>query len=190
MVKVAITYELLMDGLVHMFILLCVLSVLFIVVISQTETRALQTEFDSALVTYLEKALNDAQETALEQNNVNIKEKLSQSNQVLAFARREFSQPDRAVRATNRGLYFRATVICVAMLLLIIVSFLVAKYVASMNIWPMVRHISISNLTILIMAGAIEYLVFTRVAVKYIPVLPSKITDTLITSLKQTFAAS
>lgn len=181
---VQLSFELFMDGLVHMFVLFVVLTVIFIAVISTTETKALQTEYDNAITTHLQAALVDAHSDSKEQSSINLRDELAKSEDVLAFARREYNTPDLAVQNNNQSLYFRAGLICTLLFIMVVACFLVAKLEGGTAIAGILSHIALNNLTILVLVGAVEYMVFTRVAKKYIPILPSKITNTLIDDLK------
>jgi hypothetical protein len=93
-----------------------------------------------------------------------------------------YNEPDKTVEMNNKWL-FRALLLANIILIVgILVSIVVVKY--SCGKCPPIKEILVENGIIFAFIGIIEYLFFTHIALKFIPVKPSTMVDRFFEDVK------
>ena len=97
-----------------------------------------------------------------------------------------FSQDDITRKSINNEVFFYIKFTCILLIIfLVLVTFYLLK-TKSITI-DQIKEISIENVLTFIFVGIVEYVFFTNVAMKYIPIEPSLIFKSLINSLNKEF---
>ena len=160
--------------LIHVVILFTFLSALFFVYISRVESEA----FKSELGDIVEKSVSNILEKQPE--IANYTEMISP--QLTTFANL-YAKPARYVIEHNTVVKFSAVFTILLLLAVILSILLVVKLECGENIG--LKDILVENIIIFTLVGFVEYLFFTRVAIKYIPTPPSLLTNTIFDSIKK-----
>lgn len=94
-----------------------------------------------------------------------------------------YGSHDPIAEQNNNWLIKVVIMVNIMLFIIFILPTLILKYVCEKDI-P-IKHILIENLVIFALIGVVEYLFFTHIASKYIPVKPSTIVHSFIESLKR-----
>jgi hypothetical protein len=170
--------ELAFNLLLHTFVFFAVLTVLYILVISPMETKALATQVQGAAYAGVQAALTAAtpEET--------------QALQGMLPALRRLRAVSPSVDPTrelhNQSVLASAWVIVGALGLAFVVAACVMA-AARMKLGATMGHVFAENAIMLAILGAIEGGFFMLVASKYVPVMPSVLADTAVGTLKANF---
>ena len=97
--------------------------------------------------------------------------------------KKSYSTPDPVVTKNNNWLFGSIILTNIALLVLVTIVILSVKYQCGQCV-P-IGHILLVNLVTFTFIGCVEVLFFTKVAIKYLPVKPSAITQTFFDSLRQ-----
>lgn len=162
---------------IHVAILFLFLSAFFILYVSHIEKQA----FDRELEADIGRNLHSAFSKLDPQYQSQVIGLIS----LLPFDALEnlYDRPSAAVTVNNKWLFRVIILINVALLVLIIISIIIMTYSCERCI--SLRDILIENAIIFSAVGVIEYLFFTHVAIKYIPVKPSTMITAFIEDLKK-----
>lgn len=93
--------------------------------------------------------------------------------------------PIEYISSNNKNLIY-LSIIGISLLFIILVA-MIAYYVFYKKYDIGLKHILLENLVIFSIAGVIEFLFFTHIAVKYIPVTPDAATGNVIDGVKDKF---
>jgi len=162
---------------IHVAILFCFLSAFFILYVSHIETQAFNAELVANIGPNLQTAFSKLSPRVREQT-LKIIRRLP-----LNTLEKLYDKPSKAVTVNNQWLFKVIILINVALLILIIVSIVIITYSCERCV-PL-KDILIENAIIFSLVGLIEYLFFTHVAIKYIPVKPSTMITAFIEYLKK-----
>lgn len=164
--------------LLHVFILFLFLSLLFKVFISQIETNTFQNEIEDLIDTNMNKTLN-----AYLLKDPIFKQKIKTNQTFLSTLDQMYSQPDPITSINNTWVMNLnlAIIILIGISIFIVLGFLYFSCKKCMNL----KDILLENLIIFSAIGSIEYLFFTQIAFKYIPVPPSLLIKTVYDTVKQ-----
>jgi hypothetical protein len=165
--------------LVHVIILFSFLSLFFFMYISKVESAAFKNELGGLVSEKINELLDD---------NPELIEQLEPVKGNIASIASLYNSPSETTVQRNISLKFLSafTVIALMGILLTIVLTLSLECGESVNL----THILIENVVIFICIGIVEYMFFTRVAIKYVPVVPSTMTNTLLQTFKDTIINS
>ena len=158
---------------VHVTILFTILSIFFILVISKVSHDAINHEFVNLLNDKLEPKINE-----VFRKNPEITSYASQLSSTKLF-----TDKDITVKYNNKWNYYTIYMTAAFLIILTALYPLILKYMCNKCI-P-VKDIIIINVVVFVFIGIVEYLFFTHIAMKFIPVKPSVITVSLLNNLKQ-----
>ncbi len=173
------TIELNLDIAIHVLILFTFLTIFFFTYISKLEKNNLD-NLTSDIINKNTKNILD---------NVNVYSKNyrykvdwkginDKANSLLSL--KDKTQEDIN---NNNNLLLRNSIIIIVVLCFVITAIILyLKYILKINI--NITHILIMNLIIFSLTGLIEFLFFTFVASKYVPVTPDKISNTVLDRIK------
>jgi len=152
----------------HIFLLFTFLSIFFWLVIRKVETTSINNELNTAIDSNIK--------------NLNIKKRIIPDN-VFNYLNKVFSQESPEVKKNNYWVFFYNISIIIFLLLTLILVIIVLKLSCGhcLSIWEIISE----NVFILLLVGAIEYMFFTYIASKYVPVLPSYLPTILVNDLKE-----
>lgn len=161
---------------VHVVILFLFLSAFFIYYISGLEYNAFNNEIDENIKVHLGDALNKL--------NPVIKDKLKAvgSSDAISYLENSYNSEDPVASMNNKWLFRIVVIINILLFLSVALPTLVLNYICDAKI-P-IKNILIENGIIFAFIGAVEYIFFTYIASKFIPVQPSVIIRSFIASLK------
>lgn len=169
------------DILVHIFILFLILSLLFWAIISKISSDAITHEVNNNI----DNAFSDYKKNMTEQELLNFKKHVKENYYLLSIMKKIYSRPDEVMIKNNNWLkVFNFTVII--LLISILTVLLITLYVSSNTCIPIINILK-ENLILFIFIGIVEYLFFIKIGMKYVPVLPSKIIDSIVNRLNENF---
>lgn len=157
----------------HVLILFTILSLFFMLYIAPVERHALENEIEDQI------------EDLISSNTVHVSDdmrKILRSDTVNNI-KEVYSKPHKIMEQHNSWLFTSIIMTNVAMFLLVTISTLLLIYQCNQCI-P-IGHVMLENLITFIFVGFVEYLFFTRVALKYIPTPPSTIVNRVVERLKE-----
>lgn len=156
----------------HVLILFTILSLFFMLYIAPVEKKALDNE--------LENQIDDL----ITSNTVHMSEDLRKiiNSDAVNKMKEVYSKPHKLTTQHNSWLFTSIVSTNIAMFLLVTISTLLLIYQCDKCI-P-IGHVMTENIITFIFVGIVEYLFFTRVALKYIPSPPSAIVKRVLTKLK------
>ena len=162
----------------HIFILYSFLCAFFILYVSKVERAAFQNEFDTVIADNLPTALLNADA----KSGGKLKPVLQQMMPVLQILNNIYSQPSAEVEVYNEWLF--RSMILVIVILAVTFSLMTGILKYGCKTCLPVRHIVTENILMFAVIGVAEYLFFTRIASKFIPVPPSLLVNTLVDRIK------
>lgn len=173
------TIELNLDIAIHVLILFTFLTIFFFTYISKLEKLNLDNITTGIINTNTNQALDNLNKYSKQYKyNIDWKAINDKATQLLSVT--DKTQKDIE---NNNNILLRNSIIVICILFLIITGIILyLKYVLRINI--NVSHILIMNLVIFSLTGLIEFLFFTFVASKYIPVTPDTISNTILDRIK------
>ena len=168
------TSSIIFSSFLHALILFTILSALFILVISQLESKAFKNEINDNIQKYLPQALA--------QNDKDGSLKKVIKNLPIDNLKQIYSIPSAETSVYNSWLKKAMFIIIGAAIVVLIVSALFLYFTCGKKIplW----FIIIENLIIFLFVGIFEAVFFLKIASKYVPVPPSLLINTLYSDLK------
>ncbi len=173
------TIEFNLDIAIHVLILFTFLTIFFFTYISKLEKENLD-NITSDMITKNTKNLLDNINLYSKEYKYNVDWKAinNKANELLAVQDKTQQNINN-----NNDLLLRNSIITIIVLFFIItIVILYIKFVLKINI--NISHILIMNLIIFSLTGLIEFLFFTFVASKYIPVTPDTVSNTVLDRIK------
>lgn len=172
--------SLFLNVIIHVAILLSILTIFFDLVISKTMTEAFEGELSSAISENLPKALDKAK-----QNNSQICTATKAANDDGIFDKLKllYSQPSGEVEVNNK--YVKTTGLALAIMFASLFALTYTLLRISCGYCRSLPTLLLENVIIFIFVGAIEYMFFTHIAMKYVPVPPSLMVESFINNLKK-----
>jgi hypothetical protein len=161
---------------IHVVILFTILSVFFMMYVSKISTEALNGELKDAIDKGLDTLISNIPEDSREKVISYVK-KLP-----LDGFKRYYTGVDPFVAMYNKWLFRTNIILIISMMLAVTMG--VGLLIYSCQQCIDIKHIIKENIITFIFVGIIEYVFFTKVAIKYIPSLPSTIITSAINSLK------
>lgn len=175
-----------LDIALHVLILFTFLTIFFFVYISKLEKQNLNNVTDSLIEEKTGNLLNtvDEWQNKLKKLNDNIDIKIDW-NVVNNISDKliEKSKDETVQIKNNNDKLFKESMIIILSLFILFIGLVIVLFLLGYNIH--LKHIIIVNLIIFSLTGVIEYLFFTNVASKYIPVNPDFTTNTILDRLKK-----
>jgi hypothetical protein len=183
--------EFAMNFILHVFILFTVLTTLFVVVIAPLETKSITKE------------LNHACDQAISMGVADLEQQLSKMRPVARAAavaslkatvpkleelQQKYTTPDPAVVQSNKKTLNVAYGI-IAVLGFTLITFISTMAGSGVKVRAPVAQVLLENLIVFIFVGGAEALFFLQVASKFIPIMPSSLGTTVLTTLQQLFPA-
>jgi hypothetical protein len=147
----------------HISLLMTILSMLFFTAIMPAERGALQHEIKNGLSTFLTPLLAPGSPFTLLLNNI--------PTNLLKQSLDGFNTPDFYISDMNERLVAQAVTMCVILVLMFVGSYIALRF--SCGFCPEIVSLILENLCTFAFVGIIEYLFFTRVALHFVPTLPS-----------------
>jgi len=158
---------------VHVTILFTILSVFFILVISKVSHHAINHEFvdlmDNKLQPHVTQFFKEYPEL------------LPLTNQLSSS--KIFTDENITVKYNNKWQYITLYMTIAFLISLVVLYPLILQYMG--NTCIAIKDTIVLNATIFIFIGIIEYMFFTHIAMKFIPVKPSVITISLLNDIKK-----
>lgn len=173
-------FELAVNAVTHVFILFTALTVLFVLVISKTETDAIEGEILGALTTHLSNTLAEGNR----KSSGKLKEFLAPTVPAISTVELSVQGDDEATVNYNNGLFQNAYLVCGLFLTIIITMIVTMRYGADLHLTRVFLLIIAANIVLFMIIGAIEFTFFKKVAIHYVPVRPSFLTEHVIGSIK------
>jgi len=163
---------------VHVLILFTVLTALFIYIIADLETNAVKSELDNNINNIVNKLFETSN---VDINSIkNIVKQLPQT-----VLKKLYIKQYEPAKVSNDWLFtvMKANIAVIALLIvtMIIIPMLLCK--ENVNI----KHILAENALTFTFVGIAEYLFFTHIAFKYVPVKPSVFITSFLDSMKSKF---
>ena len=158
---------------IHVTILFTILTIFFILVISKVSHNAINHEFVNLMDDKLKPHINEV---------------FRKTPQLIPFtshisSSKLFTNEDITVKYNNKWQYITMYMTIAFLIILTTLYPLILKYTCNKCI-P-IKDIIILNITIFVFIGIVEYMFFTHIAMKFIPVKPSVITVSLLDDLKR-----
>jgi len=164
----------------HFILLLSFLTILFIYLISKLSSDAFNGEVGHLLKEIMEKNT----ETMKKDPSFEYTSKLLPLDKL----HKMFKKQEPTVRTHNDDLIRLIVIINTLLWIFFIVLILVLKYNCDSHL--NIKEIIFENFVLFTLVGFVEYLFFTRIAVKFIPVEPSFISKQFVDALKNKFKSN
>lgn len=166
--------EFIVNMLLHSILLFNILSILFIKYISKITTHTFNEEISHTITTSMGEKFN----TIMNNNIVHGLVKDKTKTQIYNL----FAKPYKETEIRNKGLFDMVIVSNIMLWVTVIIIILIFKF--SCNAEINMTHIITDNIAVFTIIGIFEYIFFKKIALKYIPVLPSFISNEAISTLK------
>jgi hypothetical protein len=168
------------DLFMHFIILFSFLTILFIYLISKLSTNAFNGEVGHLLKDIIHKNTEKMKKDPSFENNSKLLP--------LDKLHKMFNKQDPTVKTHNEAIIRLIVTINILLWLFFIVLILVLKYNTDSNL--NLKEIIFENLVLFAFVGFVEYLFFTKIALKFIPVEPSFISKQFLDALKNKFKSN
>lgn len=165
-----------MNVLIHVIILFSFLSMFFFAFVSKVEEKAFKNELGDMIEENLNKVI---------MNNQEVKPYLHDISPSLKKINVLYQDDDRFT--LERNILVKFSAIFTVLVLLSIFITIVATLAFGCDRKVSLKHLIIENIIIFILIGMVEYMFFTRIAIKFVPTTPSLMVNTLINTLKTQF---
>lgn len=161
---------------IHVMILFTILTVFFMFFIAKISTQAFADE--------IRHNLNDAMSGVAEfkSKNPNVS-KLLANNGIVNSLNNAYDQPNESVELNNKWLF--KTMILTNIMIFIIVTVSILLITKQCGQCIPLKHILLENLFTFACVGAVEYMFFKHVALKFIPTKPSLIVNSFFSSVEK-----
>jgi hypothetical protein len=166
------------NGIVHVFILLTIISAFFFIYVSQLATKKFHNELTDVMNNNIDPALKNADKNQI------IKKILQGMN--LSQQANYFKKDSETTTIQNKWL-MQATIGIIIMLILtmIIVLFITSLFCRKIPFGTILRE----NIILFALIGAVEIVFFLYIAKNFIPTKPSLVMETVVNSLKTGFTS-
>lgn len=161
---------------IHVIILFSFLSLFFFLYVSRVEENAFKTEIGNLI--------DDNMYTILEDHKAAIKPMIQNATPTLQVLKTQFAEPEAATIKQNAFVKFTAG-FTILMLLGICLSIVLTLVIDCKKKVP-ISQILLENTFTFLLVGIIEFLFFTKIAMKFVPAPPTLMLKTIF----QTFIAN
>ena len=181
--------QLAINFIVHVFVLFCALTLLFVFVVSKMERKTLTLEVVTETNTAVDALFTalDAQIAASGQQPAAVYTELAAGLPLLSRLQAAYSVPDAATEQHNSRVLLGAGLAIAVLLLAWVVPVAVLARCGA-EVRPMMAQIGFENLIVFAVVGAIEYAFFVGVATKYVPIMPSQLLNNVVDALQTQFS--
>jgi hypothetical protein len=181
--------QLALNFIVHVFVLFCALTLLFVFVVSKMERKTLVTEVVTETDTAVDALFTalDAQIAASGQQSAAVYAQLATGLPLLSRLQAAYATPDAATEEHNSRVLLGAGLAIAVLLLAWVVPVAVLARCGA-EVRPMMAQIGFENLIVFAVVGAVEYAFFINVAAKYVPIMPSQLLINVVDALQTQFA--
>jgi len=165
---------------VHVLILFSFLTFFYFLFISKVSETAFKTEMENVINSQLPKVLEKRSNSELDKiTNRGLKE-----SQIFAKLEQMYNQPSQDIETHNYYVKFITFGTCLMVFLTIALVVTIQYFSCGkcISLWKIV----LENVIIFSIIGLIEFLFFTKIAMKFIPAPPSLMMKTAFDALKQT----
>ena len=171
--------ELIMNILLHFFILFVILTCIFWFVIAKVETTAISKEIKRNI----NHAFIDIKKNIKEENKEILKKTIETSKPALNILKNIYSDPDQVVINSNKWLLESNILFCIIIFVIILTMLLTMLFVCKITDFPFL-YILKENLILFLLIGCFEIYFFLNVGMKYIPTEPSAIINNFLGDIK------
>ena len=161
-----------MNIILHIIILFTFLSGFFFFFISNAEESAFKEEIGNLIENNIKRIVDD---------NDSVKDYVREINPVLKSLSGIYNHPDRFSTERNILVKFSSVFVILLLIGVFLTIFVTIKFACDFDL--SIKDLVIENIIIFIFVGIIEYLFFTRIAIKYVPAPPSLLINTVINAL-------
>jgi hypothetical protein len=174
-------FELGVNAVAHVFLIFTALTLLFIFIISNISNTALQKEMNHAVTSNLSNVLVNSNSLSAGVLKVQMKP----YDSPLALLETLTEGKDQVTIKHNEGLFGYAYFIMAIFFTTLLVMLLVMAYGANIRISPLVLRVLLLNVVIFFVVGLYEAWFFLSIGRKYVPVVPSFITKSIIETMQK-----
>lgn len=172
--------ELIINILLHVFILFCILSLIFWFVISTLEKKSINDEINNNINNYF----NNLKSNLSDEEKNDASKFLNNNNKLLAILNNMYSKKDLLNENSNNWLKESDFLYAFIIFFILITILLTIKYSCGINNFPIFGIIK-ENIVLFLGIGVIEVLFFINIGSKYIPTKPSAIIKNVINNLEK-----
>ena len=160
----------------HSLILFTFLSTFYMLYASKIQQKAVNKQFSKLIKTNLTKSLRES--------GGELRVAMKGLKPALDILKRRYDEPDEATETYNEWLFRSASMLSAFLLITVFVVLGILRYSCgqcpSEFIWDVIKE----NAIIFAGVGAVEYMFFKNVALKYIPAPPSLMVDEILKKIK------
>lgn len=168
-----------LDLILHALILFAILTALFIYYISNLEVDAVHDQFSNILSSAVPQVINSVEKNT--QHNIRGELKKIPFDTLMD----KFSQPSTANTVNNNWVFRSMITMTITLLVIFLLSYALLSKACGFDID--LKHILIMNAVTFTLVGIVEFTFFTKVALKYVPIAPSLVSESLLGSTKDYF---
>ena len=169
-----------LDIALHVLILFTFLTIFFFAYVSKLEKQTLDDTISNSVTDNTNTLLTDINQLS---QKYNIKINWDVINKIAATLIKNSQGEVPQIRENNDRLYKGSMIAIIVGFILFISTTIFLKYYMKYDVH--IEHILLMNLIIFSITGLIEYFFFTKVASKYVPVMPNEISDTMLERIKR-----
>ena len=162
----------------HALILFLILSLLFWLYISKISSEAITNEVNDNI----DKAFTTYKASLTQEQLMTIRTYVKNNPKIFTILQNIYSQPD-AVQQTNNQWLQVFNISWITLLIVALCILLITLYLSCSVCVPIVHMIK-ENLVLFALIGVVEFLFFTKIALKYIPAPPSLIITSFLNRLQ------
>ena len=170
-------FSIILNFILHAFILWTFTTLFFFLFASKISTQALQDEIGAYIDTGIPKSLDSL--SKIQKTKLRFAIKQFPMQNLIEYTK----IPDENVTLNNKWTQKVSVIVSLSLALLFLVVAVILR--ASCDPSVSLSRIITENIFIFTFVGIVEFLLFKYVALKYIPIAPSVITNTIIERLKQ-----
>ena len=156
------------------------LTIFFFAYVSKLEKQTLDDTISNSVTDNTNTLLTDINQLS---QKYNIKINWDVINKIAATLIKNSQGEVPQIRENNDRLYKGSMIAIIVGFILFMSTIIFLKYYMKYDIH--IGHILLMNLIIFSITGLIEYFFFTKVASKYVPVMPNEISDTMLERIKR-----
>lgn len=175
------------NGVFHILILFSFLSVLFFTIITSIETKTFEEQIQDLSNSSVKEVFKNLSTQDKQRLSRLVNTDVGGGQSPIDIAIERYSKTSDSTLERNMWVKITAVQIISSIFVSLIIVLMVLKFTCDKDIG--LFDIIKENTITFIFIGAVEYLFFVNVALKYIPVLPSTLSTSLIKSFKQSFVS-
>lgn len=171
------------DIAMHVIILFTFLSLFYMYYISELSKKSFDREISKNIDKFVKKAIEETDITEIENSKYLLKHIPFENFAIL------FEEPSQTTTLQNKWLFNSLTASIIVMWLMLFGFIFLVKGKCGKEIGNEITVVNLikNNITTFLFIGLVEYMFFTNVAVKFIPVVPSTLTNSFFDEIKKKF---